>query len=176
MTILKENIPSPDPSLATNERLAVAMRQSREETRGWVDSLQILLEGKISSTSELLIEKIIGGVENIKTRLDGNDTALVAALQAQKEAAAKQTENFTAILDESKKGTVKQIDALSDKIDDLKERMSEAGGRSGGMGSLGSMIIAGLAALAAIVSVIIVLTKSEIITPQPQPSIQRQRL
>lgn len=149
------NVPNPDPSLATNERLALAkselehrMERNRTEAKGWTDSLQVLLE-----------EKITGGNEIIKTRLDGNDTALVAALQAQKEAATKQTENFTAILDESKKGTMKQIDAISDKIDDLKERMSETGGRNAGVSYTIALVVACLAAVAAIITAFITLTQ-----------------
>jgi polyhydroxyalkanoate synthesis regulator phasin len=147
------NIPNPDPSLATNERLANAidvlsgrMERNREEARAWVDALQLLLE-----------EKVNGAIRILETRLNGNDTALVAALQAQKEAAQKQTDSFAAILSESKSGSTKQIDGLNEKIDDLKERMSESGGRAEGSGHTTSMIIAGAAALAAIASVVIVL-------------------
>jgi hypothetical protein len=113
----------------------------------------------ILALREFMVEKVEGSVEIIKTRLDGNDTALVAALQAQKEAATKQTENFTAILDESKKGTTKQIDALNEKIDDLKERMTEAGGRSSGVSSTATLAVAVIAALTGIVSVAVVLSR-----------------
>jgi len=116
--------PRPDPTLLTTAQLLREIDGLRSVVRGWVDNLQVLLE-----------TQLIGSVKTISTRLDGNDTALVAALQAQKEAAAKQTENFTAILDESKRGTTKQIDALNEKIDDIKDRMTRfegiAGGRQG---------------------------------------------
>src|ERR1017187_5958008 len=70
---------------------------------------------RLASQKEFIVEKIEGSIAIIKARLDGNDTALVAALAAAGKAAEKQTENFTAILDESKRGSTKQIDALNEK-------------------------------------------------------------
>lgn len=150
------NIPNPDPSLATNERLANAidlltsrMERNREEAKGWVEALQILLEAKME-----------GGLKNIGTRLDGNDTALVAALKAQKEEAAKQTENFKEVLGEIKMGIAKQFDSLIAQINDLKERMSDTGGHTRGIGSMVTTVIAAASALAAVTSVVILLIKS----------------
>jgi polyhydroxyalkanoate synthesis regulator phasin len=156
---------SSDPSLATNERLADSQSQSRLETRGWVDALQVLLEEKVDGIFRFLVEKIDGGLLNITTRLNGNDTALVAALQAQKEAAAEQTKNFSNILDESKKGMTKQIDALSDKIDDLKERVNVTGGQTAGVSHTLLMIIAIVGALTGIGSLVI---SSRGAAPAPQ--------
>jgi hypothetical protein len=128
---LPSNIPNPDPSVVSNERMEEAKVELRREmvsrhteSRGWVDSLQVLLEREIARVSAFVIEKIEGGLRNIGTRLDGNDTALVAALKAQKEEAAKQTENFKEVLGESKKGTEKQFDSLNEKIDDVKDRLN----------------------------------------------------
>lgn len=153
MTNSPLNIPNPDPSVIANERLKEAlvlvnttMARNHVETRGWVDSLQILQESNLR-----------GAVKILETRLNGNDTALVAALQAQKEAAQKQTDSFAAILSESKSGSTKQIDGLNEKIDDLKERMSESGGKSQGIGQALTMIIAAIAMVAAVTSVSVVL-------------------
>ena len=182
MTIGEGNIPNPDPSLATNERLENAKAELRreisanhQESKGWVEALQILHEGRIESGMRLLVEKIDGGIRNIGTRLDGNDTALVAALKAQKEEAAKQTENFKEVLGESKKGTEKQIDSLNEKIEDLKKRVFESGGKSQGIGASASMIIAAVAAIAAIVSVFVVMSKSDHVTVQQQPTFEAPR-
>lgn len=153
---IPSNIPIPDPSIATTAGLTTL----RVEVKGWIDSLKDNHEQKIDHVRDLLVEKIEGAKENIGTRLDGNDTALVAALKAQKEEAAKQTENFKEVLGESKKGTEKQIDSLNDKIEDLKKRVFESGGRTQGIGSMVSMIISALAALAAVGSLIIVIAKS----------------
>lgn len=170
MSVTPLNIPNPDPSVIANERLAEAlllvngrMERNREEARGWIDSLQVLLE-----------EKIMGGLENIKTRLDGNDTALVAALKAQKEEAAKQTENFKEVLGESKKGTEKQIDSLNEKIEDLKKRVFESGGKSEGISNTVVMIISLIAAAAAIGVFTIQLMKAP--APLFQPTISHRIL
>jgi ferritin-like metal-binding protein YciE len=128
---LPSNIPNPDPSVVANERLEeakVALRReisaNRDETQGWIDRLQVILERDGINLKMFLVEKIEGGLRNIGTRLDGNDTALVAALKAQKEEAAKQTENFKEVLGESKKGTEKQFDSLNEKIEDYKDRLN----------------------------------------------------
>lgn len=166
MSIPPLNIPNPDPSIIATERLAEAlvvvnakMDENQNKNRGWIDSLQMLLENKVDSGDRLLLEKIVGGLENIKTRLDGNDTALVAALKAQKEEAAKQTENFKEVLGESKKGTEKQIDSLNEKIEDLKKRVFESGGKAEGMGHSATLIVAMIAAAAAIGMFILVLSR-----------------
>ena len=111
-------------------------------------------EEKIDHQRELLVEKIEGGIKIINARLDGNDTALVAALAANDKAAGKQTENFTAVLDESKKGTTKQIDALNEKIDDLKERMAQGVGVTTGISSSVAMVISVIATAAAVLLVV----------------------
>jgi len=136
--------PRPDPTILTTTQLLREVDALRTLVRGWVDALQVLMESQIK-----------GAVENIVTRLNGNDTALVAALQAQKEAAAKQTENFTAILNESKLGVAKQVDAMNEKIDDLKERLSEQGGKSSGISSTVTMVIAITAAMASVIAVVL---------------------
>jgi hypothetical protein len=124
-----------------------------------IERASAIFDNKIAALREFMTEKVEGSVEIIKTRLDGNDTALVAALQAQKEVATKQTENFTAILDESKKGTTKQIDALNEKIDDLEKRVFEDGGRSSGIGTTVTMAIAVIAVLVSIATAVITLSR-----------------
>src|ERR1700724_4526855 len=131
------NIPIPDPSIAT----VAGLRTLREEVKGWIESLQILHERAIASGDKLLLEKIVGGFENINTRLTGNDTALIAALKAQKEDAANQAATFKEVLAEFKRSTETQFSAASEKIDDLKKRMFESGGKAGGIGSMVRMII-----------------------------------
>jgi hypothetical protein len=168
------NIPNPDPSLATNERLEDAKQQLRremavirEESKSWIEDLQLFLERKVESGDALLSEKVTGGLRNIGTRLDGNDTALVAALKAQKEEAAKQTENFKEVLGEIKAGIAKQFDSLVNQLNEVKLRMSESGGRSVGMSSTVGMVISAIAALAAIISVAVVLSRPSSVEVHP---------
>jgi hypothetical protein len=165
------NIPNPDPSLATNERLENAkielrreMTAKHDEARGWVDKLELLHEVKIESSNKLLEEKVRGAEDKtanldrvVQTRLAGSETALNAAMAAADKVTQKIETNSGALLTELKAGMSKQIDALNEKIDDLKERMAESGGNRSGSGHTISMVIAGLAALAAVASVAIVL-------------------
>jgi hypothetical protein len=182
------NIPNPDPSLATNERLANAidllssrMERNREEAKGWVDTLQELLEEKIRSaaaqtsnlslllaeTRKILEEKIHGSEDKtanldrvVQTRLAGSETALNAAMAAADKVVSKIETGVGSIMAEMKTSFSKQIDSLNEKIEDLKKRVFESGGRDSGIGQTASMVIAGLASLAAIASVVIVLTKT----------------
>lgn len=128
---LPSNIPNPDPSVVANERLEEAkgtlrreMAVNRNESKGWVEALQILMERDQGSLKNFMVEKIEGGLRNVGTRLDGNDTALVAALKAQKEEAANQTGAFKEILAEFKRGMEKQFDSLNEKIDELRTRLN----------------------------------------------------
>jgi HD-GYP domain-containing protein (c-di-GMP phosphodiesterase class II) len=154
------NIPNPDPSLATNERLEDAKAQlrreiasAREESRGWTESLQILMEEKIKGAENATtnLDRVV------QTRLAGSETALNAAMAAADKVTQKQADNFEAVLTEAKIGLATQIKGLNEKIDGLKERMSESSGHSSGVSHTASMITAGLAALAATASVVIVL-------------------
>lgn len=155
-----QNIPNPDPSLATNERLANAidlltsrMERNREESKGWIEQLQVLVEEKISRAEDHTanLDRVV------QTRLAGSETALNAAMAASDKVVAKIEIGNAVIMNEMKANFSKQIDSLNDKIEDLKKRVFESGGRSEGSGHATSMIIAGLAAFAAIVSVVIVL-------------------
>jgi phage protein D len=155
-----QNIPNPDPSLATNERLENARLEIRremiakfEESKGWIESLQELLEEKIKAAMAETdnLDRVV------QTRLAGSETALNAAMAAADKVTQKNETNSGALLTELKAGMSKQIDALNEKIDDLKERMAESGGSRSGSGHTISMAIAGMAALAAVVSVVIVL-------------------
>jgi phage protein D len=154
------NIPNPDPSLATNERLENARLEIRremvakfEESKGWIERLQELLEEKIKAAAAATdnLDRVV------QTRLAGSETALNAAMAAADKVTQKIENNSGALLTELKAGMSKQIDALNEKIDGLKERMAESGGSRSGSGHTISMVIAAMAALAAVVSVAIVL-------------------
>ena len=160
-----KNIPNPDPSLATNERLAMArsdieaqMYRNRDEGRRWIEQLQLLLEEKIKGAED----KTANLDRVVQTRLAGSETALNAAMAAADKVTQKQADNFDAVLNESKIGLTKQIDNLNEKIDGIKMGMSESGGRTQGIGQMATMIIAAIAAVAATVAVIITLTRSPV--------------
>jgi hypothetical protein len=187
MTAAPLNIPNPDPSVVASERLAEAKRELqveikglREETKGWVEALQILEERELNNLKSFLVEKIDGGLRNIGTRLDGNDTALVAALKNQKEETEKQTLNFKEIISESKKGTEKQIDSLNEKIEDLKKRTFESGGKSQGIGLMITLFVAAVAAIGTIGNFLYIASRPTALTPAvvytqpPGNAVQRQ--
>jgi hypothetical protein len=156
------NIPNPDPSLATNERLANAidllsgrMERNREESKGWIEQLQVLLEEKINRSED----KTVNLDRVVQTRLAGSETALNAAMSAADKVTQEIKINFGAVLLELKNGMSKQIESLSEKIDDLKGRMSESGGHRAGITQTATTVIAAIAALASVASVIIVIMK-----------------
>jgi hypothetical protein len=160
---MPENIPNPDPSLATNERLANAvglieshLGRNRDEARGWVDALQVLLEEKIRSAED----KTSNLDRVVQTRLAGSETALNAAMAASDKVVAKIETGGGAIMAEMKANFSRQIDSLNDKIEDLKKRVFETGGQRQGVNQMVTIIIAGLSALAAVASIIIVLSKA----------------
>jgi hypothetical protein len=159
------NVPNPDPSIITTSRQAEAVAvinaridTVRDEIKGWVNALQLLLEEKIASAED----KTSNLDRVVQTRLAGSETALNAAMAAADKVTQKIEINFGAIMTEMKAGMTKQVDGLNEKIDDVKIRMSESGGRSQGTGQMIAWIIAGLAALAAISMFMIVLSRPPI--------------
>ncbi len=118
------NIPIPDPSVATNERLAMGIAALRTEVKHWVDALQLLHEEKIKSAED----KTSNLDRVVQTRLAGSETALNAAMAAADKVTQKQADNFEAVLNESKVGMSKQIEGVSGKIDDMKERITRIEG------------------------------------------------
>ena len=181
---------APDPSLATKEEIAQVRglleelcRRNREESKGWIDTLQRLLEEKISrntdrsantdvlitETRRLLEEKIEGAEDKtanldrvVQTRLAGSETALNAAMAASDKVVAKIETGVGSIMNEMKANFSKQIDALNDKIEDLKKRVFESGGHTQGTHQMVMMAIAGAAMLAAVVAVIISLSRGAV--------------
>jgi hypothetical protein len=156
------NIPNPDPSIITTARLAEAvsvinfrMDTVREEIRRWVDSLQLLHEEKIKGAED----KTANLDRVVQTRLAGSETALNAAMAASDKVVAKIETGVGAIMNEMKASFTKQIDSLDEKIDDLKERMSESGGHKQGTSQMIAWIIAAIAALAAVAMFITVLSR-----------------
>jgi hypothetical protein len=128
----------PDPSPLTTAALLREIDQLHNLVRGWVDALQVLMEAQLK-----------GVVANIETRLNGNDTALQAALQAAEKAVAKQNDSFAIATKKSEDALFKQIDqlgvlintankGLEDKINDVRDRMTRFEGSVQGKSSSAS--------------------------------------
>jgi hypothetical protein len=135
---LPSNIPNPDPSVVANERLEEAkveirreMSSKHTESRGWVEALQLLHEEKIKSAED----KTTNLDRVVQTRLAGSETALNAAMAAADKVTQEIKLNFGAVLTESKIGTTKQIESLSEKIDDIKDRLNRVEGTNIGTSS-----------------------------------------
>ena len=162
MTDDRSNIPIPDPSLATNERLAQArvelenrIARNLNEVKGWVDSLQLLIEERIGRAED----KTANLDRVVQTRLAGSETALNAAMAASDKVVARIETGVGSTMNEMKASFSKQMDALNEKIDDLKERMSETGGHRQGISQMITLVIASIGAIAAVVAVIFALSK-----------------
>jgi uncharacterized protein with von Willebrand factor type A (vWA) domain len=167
------NILNPDPSLATNERLANAttlindrIERTRNEVKGWVEALQLLEERERQAAGRLFEQKISSAEDKtnnldrvVQTRLAGSETALNAAMSAADKVTQEIKLNFGAVMNETKAGIAKQVEGLDEKIEDLKKRVFESGGRVQGVSSVVTLVIAGLAALAAISAVVITLSR-----------------
>jgi hypothetical protein len=137
---------TPDPTERTldQSRREITMLRELLETRlGGKDEVAVLLKEfnaaiinhirlELGGLKELSEEKFKG----INAQFSQRDIALTAALQAQKEsAAAQQVANSEAIA-KSEGATTKQMDGLSDKIEDIKERVTAVeGSRHGSLGA-----------------------------------------
>jgi hypothetical protein len=114
------NIPVPDPSIITTERLAGLADELRREMAALRDVLTGKIErseGQLSSLKELHAEKF----DSVQKRLDDSKTALDAAFLAQKGNAEKTEISLT-----------KQIDFMGDRINEVKERLDRGEGVSSG--------------------------------------------
>jgi hypothetical protein len=148
---------NPDPTERTldQSRREIAMLRELIESKlhGNEEVSRIVKEFNGAVVSHVRVE--LGGLKEleeekfkgINAQFSQRDIALTAALQAQKEsAAAQQVANSEAIA-KSEGATTKQMDGLSDKIDDLKERLTAVEGSK--QGSLGATTTA-IAAIAAV--------------------------
>lgn len=87
-------------------------------------------------------------------------TAVDAALAAQEKSAGKQADSFALSIGKSENATTKQIDALDEKINDMKERVTRIEGAGKGRGDVVGWIVAGITTLAAVISIAFALTRT----------------
>lgn len=122
-------VPVPDPTKLTTD----AVDKARAD-------IEKLFDVKMTGFRELVTEKFAG-----------RDTALAAALKAAQELVKQQNDSNTVAIDKAATAFTKQVDSLDEKINDLKERLSEVAGRNwaavGGY-IVGAVGIAGLVAAA----------------------------
>lgn len=121
-------VPVPDPTVLTTAQL---LREN--------DALRELLGTRIDALRDLHQEKFSG----IQQQFIDSQKAIDAALQAAKQAVEK-----------SELSATKQIDAINDKVQDLKDRIGNTEGRSKGIGVSGALVFSVVAALASVGSII----------------------
>lgn len=134
-------VPVPDPTKLTTDAVARAR-----------DEIEKLFDTKLDGFRELVAEQF-----------RGRDTALSAALKSAQELVKQQNDSNTIAIDKAATATTKQMDALAERIDDLKERIqTDRGSNSGGRKETIAYFFAalgGLAALAAIIGLVITIAR-----------------
>jgi hypothetical protein len=127
------SVPVPDPTKLTTDAVALAKVELKE-----------LFDTKLTGFRELVTEKFAG-----------RDTALAAALKSAQELVKQQNDSNTLAIDKAAAATTKQMDALAERIDDLKERIqTDRGSNSGGRRETIAYFFAALGGIAAVGSII----------------------
>jgi hypothetical protein len=106
------------PNLA--ERGSVPVPDPTRLTTDAVDKAKIEL-------TQLFDVKLNGFRELVTEKFAGRDTALAAALKAAQELVKQQNDSNTLAIDKAGASFAKQIESLDEKIDDLKDRLSDLG-------------------------------------------------
>jgi chromosome segregation ATPase len=150
--MLRELLARPDPTTAAENAVNKAVAAERDYVDGKIEVLEERLAGIDEATKLRLggiieiphaIDEKVGNLKDVTfekfasvaTQFAERDTrseresrdnkiAVDAAFAAQKEIAAKVDEANSKRIDKSEQATEKIIDALGDKIDDLKERLA----------------------------------------------------
>ena len=99
-------IPVPDPTQLTTDA---------------VDRAKAELDIRMEALRELIDQKFVG----VATEFTMRDIALAAAFKAAEAAVSQQNQSNQIAADKAQSAFTKQIDGLDEKINDLKERMSE---------------------------------------------------
>jgi len=102
----QSTIPVPDPTQLTTDA---------------VDRAKAELDIRMEALRELIDQKFVG----VATEFTMRDIALAAAFKAAEAAVSQQNQSNQIAADKAQSAFTKQIDGLDEKINDLKERMSE---------------------------------------------------
>jgi RNA processing factor Prp31 len=127
-------IPVPDPTQLTTDA---------------VDRAKAELDIRISALRELIDEKFKG----VSTEFAMRDIALSAAFKAAEAAVAQQNQSNTLAADKAASAFTKQIDGLDEKINDLKERMTELASKN--YAAVGGYLIGILGAIGIVVAIFV---------------------
>ena len=177
----QSNVPVPDPTARTLEQSKQAVDALKELQGVRIDALDSELERirvqvntEIAHLARLMDEKFKG----VADQFSGRDTALAAALLAQKTSVDEQNKSNATAVSKSDFAVTKQIDAIGsridasgkatdDKIDDLKSRVQSIEGHSKGSNDTWGYFVAVAGVLIGIIAVVITLTRSPEIVQVP---------
>ena|SRR5687767_1380312 len=126
-------VPAPDPTKLTTDA---------------VDRAKAEVDIRLGFYRDLVDEKFKGVAAEFAMR----DTALQAALKAAEAAVRQQNESNTIAIDKSAMSFTKQIDGLDEKINDLKERMTELASKN--YTGLGGYIVGAVGIIAIIATLL----------------------
>jgi len=129
-------VPVPDPTKLTTDAVTLA----KEE-----------IDKRLISLRELLEEKFKG----VSTEFAMRDIALAAAFKAAEAAVKQQNESNTLAIDKAGTAFTKQIDGLDEKINDLKERMSQLTARN--YSALGGYLVGVLGIVSIVVTIVVII-------------------
>ena len=111
--------------------------------------IEKLFTEKLNGLRLVIEEKL----EGVKTEFNMRDIALAAAFKAAEAAVNQQNTSNTLSIDKAGEGFTKQIDALDEKIDDLKERILELAGKN--WSTIGAYIVGAVGVAALVVAAIL---------------------
>jgi hypothetical protein len=123
--------PDPDPTKLTTDAVNAAK-----------GDIIALFDTKLTGFRELIIEKF-----------SGRDTALAAALKAAQELVKQQNDSNTLANDKMEASFAKQIQSLDEKIDDLKQRVSDIAGRN--WSAVGGYIVGAVGVAALVIEAVL---------------------
>jgi len=132
--LIQSTIPIPDPTQLTTDA---------------VDRAKAELDIRLSAQKELIDEKFKG----VSTEFAMRDIALAAAFKAAEAAVGQQNQSNQLAADKAQSAFTKQIDGLDEKINDLKERMSELSSKN--YSALGGYLVGVLGIIALVVTLLI---------------------
>jgi hypothetical protein len=127
-------IPVPDPTQLTTDA---------------VDRVKAELDIRMAALRKLIDEKFKG----VSTEFAMRDIALAAAFKAAEAAVAQQNQSNTLASDKADSAFTKQIDGLDEKINDLKERMTELASKN--YAAVGGYLVGILGAIGIVVAIFV---------------------
>jgi polyhydroxyalkanoate synthesis regulator phasin len=134
--LIPSTVPVPDPTKLTTDAVAFL----KEELLSTIDL-------KLIGLKELFLEKFKG----VSTEFAMRDIALAAAFKAAEAAVKQQNESNTLAIDKASVATTKQIDALYEKINDIKERVATVSNRN--WSAMGAYIVGAIGIIALIMTI-----------------------